>query len=72
MKKFINLVKEYPKDMLIVFAALIVGFLAVSGDGFSDLANRKFWQSAWGIVGIVCLIAWVTGIALLWNSEKRK
>lgn len=54
-------IKKYPKDTLAVVGVILIGILAVSADGFSDLAKKKFWWNLWSIVHVLSIIACIVG-----------
>lgn len=72
MKKFINHVKTYPKSYMILLTALVVGFIAVSGEGLSDYSQTSFWATFWVVAQIVCIVAIVIGWAYAWKAQDRK
>ncbi len=63
---------KYLKDWLLVAAVVLVGLLAVSADGFSDLANKRFWWNFWSVVHVVAIVACVGGWLYLWNKDRKK
>ena len=63
--------KKYTKDILIVIAALIAVGLAVSGDGFSDYANKPFWWKFWTGAAIASFLACVGGFIYLNNKTNK-
>lgn len=63
---------KYKKDLFLVIAVVLVGLLAVSGDGFSDLANKKFWWNFWSILHILAIITFVGGWIYLKSKDKSK
>lgn len=65
-------IKKYPKDTLLVAAVVLIGFLAVSADGFSDLANKAFWWNFWSIVHVAAILFCVIGWLILYTKDKRK
>jgi len=71
MKKLISNIKKYKKDYLLLFIVVSVLFMAVNGDGFSDLAKKKFWWNAWSVIWILSIIASVLGWIYLWNKDKK-
>jgi len=69
---FIQSWKKYKKDWLLVIGVVLVAFLAVSADGFSDLANKKFWWNFWSVVHIAAIATCVIGWFYLKANEKKK
>ena len=63
-------IKKYPKDSCITIAVIILGLLAVLGDGFSDFAKRPFWWKFWSISGIVSFLALFIGWLYLVARDK--
>jgi uncharacterized membrane protein len=62
---------KYLKDWLLTIAAVLVGLLAVSADGFSDLATKKFWWNFWSVVHVLSIVAFIGGWLYLKIREKR-
>lgn len=67
---FISKIKQYPKDAVLVLGVILVGLLAVSADGFSDLANKKFWWNFWSVIHVAAIVACVAGWIYLKNKDK--
>lgn len=59
------------KDYFLIAAVVLLGILAVSGDGFSDYANKPFWWHFWGIAGWVALLALIVGWFVLYLKSKN-
>ncbi len=55
-----------------VIAVVIVGFFAVMGWHFTDVAEKPFWWKLWPVLSIVCIIAWVVGWVALNKNAKGK
>lgn len=72
MKKLINWFKniKYKKDIAIVAGVVLIGLLAVSGEGLSDLANKPFWWKFWSVTGIAALLTWIGGW-VYFSSKNR-
>lgn len=71
MKKIISFVKKYPKDLCITIAVILIGFLAVSADGFSDFAETKFWWNFWSVVHVVAILTFVGGWVYFVRKDRR-
>ena len=67
-----NTFQKYPKDWLKLLAVVLIGFFAVMGTHFSDLAKTKGWWNFWTILSIVCIVAWVGGWIFLRSKDKQK
>lgn len=67
-----NTFQKYPKDWCLTAAAVLIGILAVSADGFSDLANKAFWWNFWSIVHVASIVAFVGGWFYLRAKDKNK
>ncbi len=67
-----NTFQKYPKDWCIVAAVALTAFLAVSADGFSDLANKAFWWNFWSIIHVAAIIACVGGWIYLKGKDKQR
>lgn len=63
-------IKKYPKDTLITVAVILVGILAVSSDGFSDIAKKKGWWMFWEVIEVLSIIACVAGWLFLNKKDK--
>lgn len=74
MKKLIDWWKgyKYKKDLFLTIAAILIGLLAVSADGFSDFANSKFWQKTWTVIHVGSIAAFVGGWLYLRSKDKDK
>lgn len=62
--------RKYWKEVLIALFAGFVVLSAVSGEGWSDYAEKGFWQNTW----LLWQIASIAGIAVLWTmawTSKR-
>jgi hypothetical protein len=68
----IQTIKKYPKDTLITVAVIMVGLLAVSSDGFSDFAQKKFWWIFWEVVSVLSILACFFGWLYLKSKDKTK
>lgn len=64
----IQTIRKYPKDTMKVIAAILIGVLAVSSDGFSDLARKAFWWNFWTIVQILAALTWI----IVWVAIKKR
>lgn len=67
-----NTFKKYPKDWLKVLAAVLIGFFAVMGWHFTDVAEKPFWWKFWPVLAVVCLIAWVGAWIFLNKRDKER
>lgn len=67
-----NTFQKYPKDWCLVAAVVLTGILAVSADGFSDLANKAFWWNFWSIIHVAAIVAFVGGWFYLKAKDSRK
>lgn len=76
-------VNQNLRDSLLVLAAVTAGLLAVSGGGFADYAESKFWQITWAVLAWVGFVVFVGGWIYLtikdrqytrekYNEDKRK
>lgn len=63
---------KYKKDLFLVIAVILIGLLAVSADGFSDLADKKFWWNFWSVLHIASIVAFVVGWLYLKAKDKGK
>lgn len=54
-------VNQNLKDSLLVLVAVTAGFLAVSGGGFADYAESKFWQITWAVLAWVGFFVFLGG-----------
>lgn len=60
------------KDWLLTAAVIIAVFLAVSADGFGDLANKKFWWKFWNIIWVASLLFCIGGWIYLKSKERDR
>lgn len=67
-----NTFKKYPKDWLKVLAAVLIGFFAVMGWHFTDVAEKPFWWKFWPVLAVVCLVAWVGAWIFLKSKDNAK
>lgn len=72
MKKILEHIKKYRKDWMIVIAVVAVGFFAVMGWHFTDVAKKPFWWKFWPVLAVLCIVAWVAGWVFLKSKEKNK
>jgi hypothetical protein len=64
--------KKYWKDLCWLALAIFVVITAVSGEGFSDYAEKPFWQNTWLILQIACIGLIVVFWASKWFSKRGK
>lgn len=67
-----NTFKKYPKDWLKVLAVVLIGFFAVMGWHFTDVAEKPFWWKFWPILAVICAILWVAGWVYLSSKDRNK
>lgn len=67
-----NTFKKYPKDWLKVLAAVLIGFFAVMGWHFTDVANTPFWWKFWPVLAVICLVAWVGAWIYLSKKDRER
>lgn len=65
-------IKKYPKDTLLVAGVILIAFFAVSADGFSDLANRRFWWNFWTIIHVASILFCIGGWTYLYVRDKSR
>jgi uncharacterized membrane protein YhhN len=72
MKTFFQNLKasfsKYPKSWMYTIAAFLIGFFAVMGWHFADVAKTAFWWNFWIVLAVLCIITWV----LVWVKLKGK
>lgn len=61
-------VSQNLKDGLLVAASVLLGLLAVSGDGLADYANSSFSQVFWAVANIIGFVGFAGG----WLYLKAK
>lgn len=64
--------QKYRKQVFLGLAVLTALVVAVMGWHWTDTAETKFWQNAWVILAVICLVLWVGAWAYFWNKDKRK
>jgi sensor domain CHASE-containing protein len=64
--------KKYWKQLLIAIFAGFVVLSAVSGEGWSDYANKPFWQNAWLVWQVICIVGIIVLWAIAWGGKKNK
>ncbi len=67
-----NTFQKYPKDWMKVLAAVLIGFFAVMGWHFTDVAEKPFWWKFWPVLSVLCIVAWVGGWIFLRTKDKSK
>lgn len=63
---------KYWKQVLIALFAGFVVLSAVSGEGWADYANKKFWQNAWVWWQIICIVAIIVLWCISWFTKRTK
>lgn len=64
--------KKYWKQLLIALFAGFVVLSAVLGEGWSDYAEKPFWQNTWLKWQIVCIAGIGILWAMAWTSKRNK
>lgn len=64
--------KKYWKQLLIAIFAGFVVLSAVSGEGWSDYAEKGFWQNAWLVWQVACIVAIVVLWVIAWTSNRNR
>lgn len=60
---------KYFKATLFVILCLGLVFLAVMGWVFTDYAESKFWQTAWVVIAIAAIPAFIGSV--IWFSKSQ-
>lgn len=64
--------KKYWMDVLWAILAGFVVVSAVSGEGWSDYAEKPFWQNTWLVWQVICIVAIVVLWIISWTSKRNK
>lgn len=67
-----SFIKKYKKDLLLTLVFGGLAFMAVAGDGFSDLAKTKFWWNFWSVAGVVGWVVCLGGWLYLWKKDRAQ
>lgn len=61
--------KEYLKDWLWVFTAIVAVFGTIIFPGLSDYANHSFWWKFWDVAAFICAGTVVGGWIYFWTKK---
>jgi hypothetical protein len=64
--------KKYWKQLLIAILAGVFVVSAVSGEGWSDYAEKPFWQNTWLVVQVFCIVVIVAIWSVSWFTKRGK
>jgi uncharacterized BrkB/YihY/UPF0761 family membrane protein len=64
--------KKYWKQVLTLVGAIFIVVSAVSGEGWSDYAEKGFWQNTWLVWQVVCIVAIVVFWSIHWFGKPKK
>jgi hypothetical protein len=59
------------KDIFILASVILVLVIAVCGDGFADIAKRKFWFNFWAVAQVIAIVGSVGGWIYLWTTQDK-
>lgn len=71
MQKVITWLKAHWQSTLFVAGLLGCAILFMFGPGWSDLANKPFWQVAWIVFCVLGFIGFAGGIYWLVTKQKK-
>lgn len=63
--------KKFPIQSVLFASALIICVVfAVMGFVFADYAETKFWWTAWPLIGVLSILAFIS--LIIWATSSKK